>query len=111
MIFIKWLTEESGYAMNEGGVPIAADDDQLPSIYEDFADVEMIPNLPAKEGEEDLLADINSESELGINSNGDKKVQGIVEHAANHDMDFDAIMEEWNTSWNDALDTLGVEAE
>ena len=110
MIFIKWLTEQSGYAMNEGGVPIAADDENLPSIYADFGDVEMIPNLPAKEGEEDLLNDINSESELGINSNGDKKVQGIVEHAANHDMSFDDIMDEWNTSWNDALDTLGVEA-
>ena len=110
MIFIKWLTEQSGYAMNEGGVPIAADDENLPSIYADFGDVEMIPNLPAKEGEEDLLNDINSESELGINSNGDKKVQGIVEHAANHDMSFDDIMDEWNTSWNDALDTLGVDA-
>ena len=39
MIFVKWLTEKSNYAYNEGGVSIAADDDKLPDLYSDFKNV------------------------------------------------------------------------
>lgn len=109
MIFVKWLVEESGYAVNEGGIPIAIDDEQMPEIYADFTDVEFIQDEPALEGEEDLFSDVNSESELGINSGGNQKVQSIVEHASNGDMSFDEIMDSWNASWNDAMETMGAE--
>ena len=99
MIFVKWLTEESGYAMNEGGIPIKYGETDLPSIYEDFKDVTMEPDADSLEGEEDLFTEVDSDSELGISSNGNKRVQAIVEHAANKVKSFDDIMKDWNDAW------------
>lgn len=110
MIFVKWLTEESGYAMNEGGIPIKYGDEDLPNIYADFKDVTMEPDEDSLEGEEDLFTEVNSDSELGINSNGNKRVQAIVEHAANKDKSYDDIVSEWNDAWYRAMQDDGVEA-
>lgn len=110
MIFVKWLTEESGYAMNEGGIPIKYGETDLPSIYEDFKDVTMEPDADSLEGEEDLFTEVNSDSELGINSNGNKRVQAIVEHAANKDKSFDDIMKDWNDAWYKAMQDDDAEA-
>lgn len=110
MIFVKWMVEKSGFALNEGGIPADLSDDSMPSIYGDeFKDVDFIEDQPASDGEEDLFNDLNSDSELAINSGGDSRVQGIVEHAANKDESFDSIMKEWNSKWNDALKTEGVD--
>lgn len=109
MIFVKWMTEKSNFAYNEGGVSIAADDDRLPDLYSDFKNVKLIPDNPSPDGEEDLFNDLNSDSELNINSGGDARVQGIVEHAANKDQSYDDLVQEWNQKWNDALDSEGVD--
>ena len=109
MIFVKWLTEKSNYAYNEGGVSIAADDDKLPDLYSDFKNVKLIADEPAPDGEEDLFNDLNSDSELNINNGGDSRVQGIVEHAANKDESYNDLVKEWNQKWNDALDSEGVD--
>ena len=110
MIFVKWLTEKSGYAKNEGGIPIKYGDESLPSIYEDFKNVTMEADADCLKGEEDLFTDVNSDSELGINSNGNKRVQAIVEHAANKDKSFDSIMSEWNKAWYKAMQDDDAEA-
>ena len=55
MIFVKWLTEKSNYAYNEGGVSIAADDDKLPDLYSDFKNVKLIADEPAPDGEEEFV--------------------------------------------------------
>ena len=39
MVFVKWLTEESGFAYNEGGIPIELADNDYPDAYEAFGDV------------------------------------------------------------------------
>lgn len=111
MIFVKWMTEKSGYSYNEGGLPIAVGDDELPEVYQQFTDnnVEFISNEPAIEGEEDVLNELNADSELMVGAGGNEKIQGIVEHAANGDESFDDIMNEWNEKWSDAQDTDGVE--
>ena len=109
MIFVKWMTEKSNFAYNEGGISIAADDDRLPDLYNDFKNVKLIPDNPSPDGEEDLFNDLNSDSELNINSGGDARVQGIVEHAANKDQSYDDLVQEWNQKWNDALDSEGVD--
>lgn len=109
MIFVKWMTEKSNFAYNEGGISIVADDDRLPDLYSDFKNVKLIPDNPAPDGEEDLFNDLNSDSELNINSGGDARVQGIVEHAANKDQSYDDLVQEWNQKWNDALDSEGVD--
>ena len=109
MIFVKWMTEKSNFAYNEGGVSIAADDDRLPDLYSDFKNVKLIPDNPSPDGEEDLFNDLNSDSELNINSGGDSRVQSIVEHAANKDESYNDLVKEWNQKWNDALDSEGVD--
>lgn len=111
MIFVKWMTEKSGYSYNEGGLPIAVGDDKLPEVYQEFTDnnVEFISNEPAIEGEEDVLDELNADSELMVGAGGNEKIQAIVEHASNGDEDFDDIMKEWNEKWSDAQDTDDVE--
>ena len=109
MIFVKWMTEESGFSYNEGGIPIAADDEDYPELYAAFEGIEYVSDEPALEGEEDLLSTLNADSELNINNGGDKKVQAIIEHASNGDMTFDEIMDDWNMKWTDAQDLNEVE--
>ena len=102
------MTEKSGFSYNEGGIPIAANDDNYPDLYSAFEGIEFVSDAPAQSGEEDLLTTLNADSELNFNAGGDSKVQAIVEHAANGDMTFDEIMDEWNAAWTDAQETNGV---
>lgn len=103
MIFVKWMVEKSGYAQNEGGIPIMKSDDSLPATYGNFKDVDLIVDDPAKEGEEDLFADLNSDSELGINTGNGKKIQDIVVNAATKGKTIDQIMGEWDQKWGAAV--------
>ncbi len=109
MIFIKWMTNESGFSYNEGGIPINVADDNYPELYAAFDGIDFIANEPALEGEEDLFNDLNSDSNLMIDAGGNDKVQQIVEHAANGDKTFDEIMDDWNAAWTDAQESNGVE--
>ena len=108
MLYIKWLTEKSGFAYSEGGIPIVKGE-EMPSFYDDLIDIELIENSPAIEGEENYFDDLNSETGLGINANGNDKGQAIVEHAFEGDLSFDEIMEDWNQKWTEAQDKLGIE--
>ncbi|KAA8827871.1 ABC transporter substrate-binding protein [Bifidobacterium tissieri] len=109
MIFVKWMTEKSGYAMNEGGIPVKQGDDELPSVYEHFNDVTFLEDEPSVDGEEDLFNDLNSDSELAINADGSSRLQAVIEAAANGTKSYDDIVKEWNQQWNSALDTEGVD--
>ena len=106
LIFVKWMTDESGYTYNEFGLPVSkkSEDTKL-----SFDNVELLSTAPAVEGEEDLFNNLNSESELNINAGGDQKIQQIIEHAAIGDKTFDEIMSEWNQRWSDAQAALDVE--
>ncbi len=109
MVFVKWMTEESGFAFNEGGMPIAADDTNYPEVYDAFKDVVLVSNEPAVAGEEDLLNALNSDSDLMITSGGQTKVQEIIENASTGAMTYDEIMTEWNANWTSAQEANGVE--
>ena len=101
LYYIKWLTHESGFAYSEGGVPIAMDG-EFPDLYAAFDGIDLVEQLPALPGEETLLSTLNSDSGLNFNAAGNEKVQKIIEHAFNGDMEFDDIMAQWNESWADA---------
>ena len=77
MVFVKWMVEESGWCEIEGGYPISK---TAPTSFV-FEGVEVVRNIPALEGEEDFLNEMNAESELSFNAGGDAKVQRIVEAA------------------------------
>ena len=111
IIFVKWMTEKSGFAYNEGGMPIALDDDNWPEVYDAFDGIEFVSDESAVEGEEDLLGELNADSELNINNSGDSKIQELIEHAANGDKSFDDIMSDWNEAWSGAQENLGVTVE
>lgn len=106
MVFVKWMTEESGFSYNEDGFPVdaSATDTKL-----DFSNVTILEDEAALTGEEDYLNEMNAESELNINAGGDDKIQAIIEHASNGDESFDDIMAEWNQAWTDAQAACGIE--
>lgn len=106
MVFVKWLTEESGFSYNEDGLPVDANSTETKLSFDGVTFVQDEPSLP---GEEDLLNEVNSESELNFNAGGDTKVQQIIEHASNGDMTFDEIMADWNEAWSAAQESVGVE--
>ena len=108
MVFIKWMTEESGWCYNEGGYTVDKDGEN-PPMYEAFATATLLSDEPALAGEETLLNDMNAESELSFNAGGNAKVQRIVEAAATGSETFDDIMADWTAAWNAAQEELGVE--
>lgn len=110
MIFVKWFTEQSGFSYNEGGLPIATSDNKVPELYSQFdaLNVTYLTDDPAPEGEEDLMNELNSDSELAINAGGNDKVAKIIECASDGSESFDDIMNDWNTKWSDAQSTEGV---
>lgn len=109
MVFVKWLTEQSGFAYNENGIPVGANDNNFPELYSAFDGIELVSDDPAVAGEEDFLNLINADSDLMVSAGGNTKVQQIIEHAANKDMTFDEIMAEWNAKWTSAQEGNDIE--
>ena len=109
MVFVKWMTEESGFSYNEGGIPIDVTDAEFPSAYELFGEVGFVSNEPAAAGEEDFLNLLNADSELNLDNGGNTKVQEIIEHASMGDKTYDEIMTEWNEKWTAAQEANGIE--
>ena len=108
MVFVKWMTHESGFAYNEGGIPINKDG-QYPDLYAAFDGIEFVPDTAAVD--QQLVDDLNNESGLLINRAGDAKIQKIIEAAFNQTATFDEIMADWNANWAEAQETLGITAQ
>lgn len=106
LIYVKWLTEESGFSYDQGGIPICVGD-EYPEVLAAFDGVELVVDNPAPEGEEDLFGDINTESEVALNSDN-THVQDILEHALQGDMTMEDIAAEWNDAWTSAQEEYGV---
>lgn len=108
MVFVKWMTEESGWCYSEGGYTVAKDG-QNPDMYEAFNTCTLLSDVPSLPGEESFVNDMNAESELSFNAGGNAKVQRIIEAAATGSETFDDIMADWTKAWNAAQDELGIE--
>lgn len=107
MLYLKWLIEESSIYTDEGSIP-ALKSGELPDALADFEGVELLADNPAKEGEETLFNEINSESEVGINNNDYPDCE-ILEAALYESSTLDELMDTWNEKWSDAQESLGVE--
>lgn len=105
MTFVKFMVEESGWCDFEGGYPISK---TAPTSFV-FDGVNVVTNVTALTGEEDLMNNMNAESELSFNAGGDAKVQAIVEAAATGSQSYDDIMADWTAKWNMAQEELGIE--
>ena len=104
-IFVKWMVEESGWCDAEGGYPVS----KTAKTSFAFDGVEVVVDEPALAGEEDLLNQMNAESDLNFNASGNIKIQDIITNAFNGTKTFDEIMKDWTKKWNDAQDELGIE--
>ena len=109
LCFVKFMAEESGFSYDCGGLPVAIKDTRLPDFYAAFKDIDFVVDDPAIEGEEDLLNELNAESGLNINNNGETKMQELVECAADGSKTYDEIIDEWNEEWTSAQESCGVE--
>ncbi|MCR5676242.1 MAG: ABC transporter substrate-binding protein [Lachnospiraceae bacterium] len=108
LVFVKWMTEKSGWCYNEGGYTVVKGG-KNPDMYAAFDGCEVLSDQDALPGEETLLNDMNAESELSVNAGGNDKVQAIVEAGATGSKKFEDIMADWNKKWQDAQSELGVE--
>lgn len=108
MVYVKWLTYESGFTFNEGGIPIDKNG-EYPDLYAAFEGIEFVADLPANAEEATLPDELNAESALSLNRGGNEKVQKIIEAAFSGSKGFDEIMDEWNQAWSDAQEALSIE--
>lgn len=104
--FIKWLTEKSGYAYDQGGIPIVKGE-TYPETLSAFTNVTLVMDNPTPTGEEDLYANINNGSELSLNSDP-THVARIIESAIDHNETMDEIADSWNEAWTSAQESNGV---
>jgi len=108
-IFVKFMVDQSGFSYDEGGLPALRSDTNYPALYSAFDGIEFLVDTPAEAGKENIVSELNTESELMINQGGNTKLMEIVEHGANNDKSFDEIMADWNKAWTDAQASVGVE--
>ena len=104
--FIKWLTEKSGYAYDQGGIPIVKGE-TYPETLSAFTNVTLVMDNPTPTGEEDLYANINNGSELSLNSDP-THVARVIESAIDHNETMDEIADSWNEAWTSAQESNGV---
>lgn len=107
MLYIKYLTEKSGYAFDNGGVPIVKGE-SYPEVLESFSGVEMITDDPALEGEEDLFNIVSNDSEMSLDADP-THIARVIEAASTGSEDFEDIIADWNERWKDAQDRNGIE--
>jgi ABC-type glycerol-3-phosphate transport system substrate-binding protein len=106
MLYVKWLTEKSGFAFSEGGIPIVKGEAK-PEVYSAFEGVEFVVDNPPIAGEETLLNDVNTKAEVGINMEN-THVQRVLESAFDKSETMEDIAADWNSKWTAAQTDLGV---
>ena len=106
MCYIKWLTEKSGFAESEGGISIVKGM-PYPETLSSFEDIDLVINTPALAGEENLMTDINNESELGINVSGYIPKE-VLQAAIDGSKTMEEMSAEWNEKWTAAQESNGV---
>lgn len=107
MLYVKWLTEKSNFAYDEGGIPIVKGAEYPPTLAS-FDGIKLVIDNPAPAGEETLFNEVNTESELGINMEN-THVQRIVEAAMDKSETLNDIVNDWNQKWSDAQQKLNVQ--
>lgn len=109
MLYIKWLTESSGFAKTQGGIPIVKGD-AYPDSLESFQSITLVTDNPAPAGEEDLFGKINNDSEISLDSDS-THVASIIEAAIGGNQTMEEIADEWNAAWTSAQEKNGVTPE
>jgi ABC-type glycerol-3-phosphate transport system substrate-binding protein len=106
MLYVKWLTDKSNFAYDQGGVPIQVGA-EYPDVLKAFDGIELVIDNPSPAGEETYFNDLNSESEIGLN-NDPTHVSHVLESALDGSATLDDITNEWNTKWTAAQDKYSI---
>lgn len=102
MLYIKWLTESSNFAYDQGGVPVLKSQEYPPTLAA-FDGITLLEDTPAPTELATLQSDVNRESEISLNADN-THVQRIVEAVVTGSETFEDIIADWNTRWNAAVD-------
>lgn len=102
MLYIKWLTESSNFAYDQGGVPVLKSQ-AYPDTLAAFDGITLVEDNPAPTELASLASDVNRESEISLNAD-QTHVQRIVEAVITGNESFEDIIADWNTRWNNAVD-------
>jgi len=99
-LYIKFLTEQSGFAYDQGGIPIVKGE-KYPDVLSAFNGVDLVVDEASLPGEEDLFTKINNDSELSLESD-QTHVARIIESAETGSEKYDDIIKDWNAAWTKA---------
>lgn len=102
MLYIKWMSESSNFAYDQGGVPVLKSQ-EYPETLKAFDGIALVADAQAPAEIADLQPNVNQESELSLNAD-QTHVQRVVEAAINGDESYDDIIADWNAAWNAAVD-------
>ena len=102
MLYIKWMSESSNFAYDQGGVPVLKSQ-EYPETLKAFDGIALVADAQAPAEIADLQPNVNQESELSLNAD-QTHVQRVVEAAINGDESYEDIIADWNEAWNAAVD-------
>ena len=100
LLYIKYLIDKSNFDYDQGGIPTVKANPP-PATLSAFNGIDLVADNPSLKGEEDLMTNINVESELGINMDN-RHVISIVEAALKKSPTLDNIVAGWNANWTKA---------
>ena len=102
MLYIKWLSESSNFAYDQGGIPVLKSQ-EYPETLAVFDGIELVPDNAAPTELADLATNVQRDAELTLNAD-ETHVKRVIEAAINGDETLDDIVADWNAAWNDAVD-------
>lgn len=105
MIFVKYMIENSGYAYDQGSIPVPVGG-EYPEILSAFQNTQLLKDVPPGE-EGDLYTLVNYSTDILLESDSTHVIR-IIDAALNGNEDFDDIMDDWNKQWNQAQEENNV---
>lgn len=108
MLYIKWLTESSNFAYDQGGVPVLKSQ-EYPDTLAAFDGIELLEDTTAPDELADLAVNVQQEAELMLNAD-QTHVMRIVEAGINGEETIDDIVADWNEAWNRGVERYAPEA-
>lgn len=105
-LYIKWLSESSNFAYDQGGVPVLKSQ-EYPATLAAFDGIDLIEDTPAPDNIADLATEVQQDAELMLNAD-QTHVMRVVEAGINGDETLDDIVADWNAAWDKAVEAHPV---
>lgn len=100
--FVQFMVEESGLALQQGGISLMKDD-PMPDGLENFADVTFVVDKPATEENSGKLDTVQQDSGVTLYDNG-QRLNGVVDIARGvSNQTFEAYMADLSAKWAGAI--------